>query len=550
MKARTTHQNLGFVLVGIVLLGFAIAYLWQGWSVISVACDETGDYAANALQVERALDFQETSGPYSRYKFRHPGPTLFYLRALGETLLSPLGFSPFSAHLLTQFLLNLLFLGGILCIFARYFQSRLALLITFFVFTWPLSMGVSEAWGNTWGPFVVVIPVVASLVGAASFSAGSLGGLYLFFISSLVAVHTHVGTAQAIVPALLLVIFATIKRYRFYSPKEQRYVLSASALYLVFAFVPALLNLLTYGEQGGFYRLVSFFLRRAGEHSTSEAIHFLVERFVAPFGLELTSGQELSAVLILLLLTFIASDLSNFFARSARWLILLVFLLGVVSVRRIDGELMPYLGYFYSGISCLALALILAWFAQRIESYVLRKIAPLAWTVVLLCFTLVMSVLPVYLGVRAAANPLCNDRPTQWRALLAHQPNSVYVLTMGETGLRGSWDTALAFALQLKRDDISFCVPSRLRYLFGDQTSCASVFEKIPAGTHVRFLTLFRTKSLPKASPLRQFPSVKGITLVENAPIVWERWGRRWQARWGETLHFPAHPESRSELVE
>ncbi len=542
----TTQKNSHILTVVLLLVvGFACAYLWQSWSVLSVHCYETGDYAANALQVEHALDFEETSGPYSRYKFRHPGPTIFYLRAIGENILSPFGFSPFTSHVLTQFVINLLLLVGILLIIARHFQSSFAVLTSFFLFTWPLTMGVSEVWSNTWGPFVVVLPVVAALVGAASFSAGNVPGLYLFFVSSLLAVHTHVGTAVVVLPALLLILFALVKRYRMLSQREQKHVRFTSIFYVIFAFLPALLNLLLYGKQGGFYRLLSFFLRRSGEHSSGEALLFLMNRFMAPLGLELSPTYAGGLLLALAFCMFVASDLNNFFARAARWLVLVVFVLGIFSLRRVTGELMPYLAYFYSGVACLGLALPFAWGAQRCEALLKRQLAPFAWKTVLVLLTLGVSCAPVFWGVRAAANPLCNERPKFWYDALDPQPQTLYVLTMGETGLRGAWDVALAVGLELKRERVPFCVPSRLRYLFGDRSGCSLLFDELAPGTHVSFLNLVRTKSLPQESPYRAHPSAKGITFIQNAPVVWKRWGKRWEARWGEKLHFAHQPETK-----
>ena len=47
---------------------------------------EVWDSAANSLSVLRAKHFGQLYGPYSRWGFYHPGPTLFYVQALGEWL--------------------------------------------------------------------------------------------------------------------------------------------------------------------------------------------------------------------------------------------------------------------------------------------------------------------------------------------------------------------------------------------------------------------------------------------------------------------------------
>lgn len=107
-----------------------VVYAWSNWSVISVDCLETGDYAANALLVEDAKEFSLLTGPYSRFKFHHPGPALFYYRALGEVL-NPIFPSAYACHVFAQYLLNaLFFLSAISTIL--FWSSRPLAVFTYF----------------------------------------------------------------------------------------------------------------------------------------------------------------------------------------------------------------------------------------------------------------------------------------------------------------------------------------------------------------------------------------------------------------------------------
>src|SRR6185295_9336068 len=54
--------------------------------IFSDAHYETGDLAANSLQVIRAKHFELVLGNYSRFGFYHPGPAFFYVYAAGEAL--------------------------------------------------------------------------------------------------------------------------------------------------------------------------------------------------------------------------------------------------------------------------------------------------------------------------------------------------------------------------------------------------------------------------------------------------------------------------------
>src|ERR1700753_3629488 len=74
---------------------------------------EYTDFAANAIQVERAKHFRELLGNYSRWGFHHPGPAFFYIFALGERVLHDwlhLVPSEMNAHILSMAALNTAFL--------------------------------------------------------------------------------------------------------------------------------------------------------------------------------------------------------------------------------------------------------------------------------------------------------------------------------------------------------------------------------------------------------------------------------------------------------
>src|SRR5215471_288561 len=83
---------------------------------------EYSDYAANAIQIERAKHFRELLGNYSRWAFHHPGPGFMYVFALGERLFHDwfrLVPGEMNSHILTAVLVNLAFLFGTIAILAK-----------------------------------------------------------------------------------------------------------------------------------------------------------------------------------------------------------------------------------------------------------------------------------------------------------------------------------------------------------------------------------------------------------------------------------------------
>ena len=76
---------------------------------------EWADFAANALQIDRAKHFSELLGNYSRFNFHHPGPAFFYVYAASEVLFHDLlgvAAAPMNAHLLGSILLQSAFIAG------------------------------------------------------------------------------------------------------------------------------------------------------------------------------------------------------------------------------------------------------------------------------------------------------------------------------------------------------------------------------------------------------------------------------------------------------
>jgi hypothetical protein len=179
---------------------------------------ETGDYAANSLQVRRAKRFQELLGNYSRFGFHHPGPAFFYTYALGEALFydaTHLVPTPFNAQLIALRALSAFFFSATVLLIARRLRGArrqwflgLALLLAAWHFG---SVGRFYNFfpGNPgffciWSPCVVVLPFLCFLVAAASVAAGAGRDLPLMVLAACFLAHGHVVMPLFILPLTLL----------------------------------------------------------------------------------------------------------------------------------------------------------------------------------------------------------------------------------------------------------------------------------------------------------------------------------------------------------
>lgn len=155
---------------------------------------ENGDFALNALQIDRAKSFNETQGNYSRFHFHHPGPAFFYVYAAGEWLaydLLEIVPAPANAHILTGLVLQAGFFAAALGLLAGWVRSRWFL---------PLAAAlgglhfaqVQHAFNSIWPPHVLLMPFLCFLVASASVAAGRVSHLWIMVLAGSFLVHGHV----------------------------------------------------------------------------------------------------------------------------------------------------------------------------------------------------------------------------------------------------------------------------------------------------------------------------------------------------------------------
>ena len=183
---------------------------------------EYTDFAANAIQVERAKHFHELLGNYSRWGFNHPGPAFFYLYALGEKIFHDwlhLVPAEMNAHILCIILLNTAFLFGAMRIVAGYCRSRLfppiALALSlYFIYAVNLTIPGS-AIVSIWPPHVILFCFLFFITASTSVAVGNLKHLPWAVFAGLMLVHGHVAQPVFVIAIGTCAVAALcLNRYR------------------------------------------------------------------------------------------------------------------------------------------------------------------------------------------------------------------------------------------------------------------------------------------------------------------------------------------------
>lgn len=186
-------------LVALSAVVFLAVLLVLNRALFRVPIFEYTDFAANALQIERAKHFRELLGNYSRWGFHHPGPAFFYIFALGEKVLHDwlhLVPSEMNAHILSMVVLSTAFLFGAIGVIATRCRSRLfppaALALSLF-FTYVVNRTIpGSALFSIWMPHVLLFCFLFFVTVCASVAAGRSAHLPWLVFSGLMLIHGHV----------------------------------------------------------------------------------------------------------------------------------------------------------------------------------------------------------------------------------------------------------------------------------------------------------------------------------------------------------------------
>ncbi|MCB0353310.1 MAG: hypothetical protein KDD64_07300 [Bdellovibrionales bacterium] len=499
-----------------------VVYAWSNWSVISVDCLETGDYAANALLVEDAKEFSLLTGPYSRFKFHHPGPALFYYRALGEVL-NPIFPSAYACHVFAQYLLNALFFLSAISTILFWSSRPLAVFTYFFTSLFFLARTEPAFWTDIWGPHSIVFAVLCFTVSAASLASGRLVSILPLVIAGTLAAHTHLSVVPLIVVvglgSLLLGCFSRRRHSLVWSSDEKRIAWSALFVGVVLS-LPIVVDIVVHGSESNVFQILSVTAHQKGAHSLWESFVFVSQFFVGPFSPRNVAFSPVWPICLFLgLLFFLSPERGNPFLRALRTIIFVSFVLSVFFYSSIPGEYNPYLAWYLAGVAALGYSTLLAGMLLRITDLFPSRMRAV-WSVVW-----ALALIPFWPFVKNPPNLLCNDSPKVLFEKINPVANTVYALTIGQGGQSRNWGEAAGFALELRRRGFTFCVPPRWRFLFGKESGCQRLVKEKGESTETVFLSFMSKERLQQRE--------EGIVLRETAVFVNdERIREQWLAKW------------------
>ncbi len=455
---------------------------------------EHGDFAVNALQIERAKHLDELYGNYSRFGFNHPGPAFFYVYAVGEIIFHDwlhLVPSPHSAHALAGLILQAFFFTAALSVASGWIRTRLFLPLA--LLFGALHFGLAEnTFTSIWPPHALVMPFLCFLVAGASLSAGRVAHLPLAALTGCFLVHGYVAQPLFVIPLISLAYGLCWFRAR--EPQERLgafvrrhrwpHIVAASCIAL---FVLPLLIDLTYGGESNFSRIVESLHGHRNEHQTLwHALVYLLSFFCylhnqdtfLPDRVSTDThflGQNLPyflgwACILLIIAVYViklprnkdqagANQTSRPFVIGLIMILAMTLALSLVWGKIQVGPMFEFNGKFYYGtlygIVLLLAAAISQWLPSR-SATALGLVCCVGAATIAWRFTR----LPVS-AVDCANNPILAGTRAALRADPLPQAPKLLVFNHDD------WGDAASAALALKRMGLSYRVDGNWSFMFG-----------------------------------------------------------------------------------
>ena len=185
-------ERLAYALLAVVVATFA-------WKAATLDWKAAGDLSVIRL---RALDVGTSNtplvGPYSRFQWNHPGPSLSFAFAPWARLFGNSGVG----ILIGAFVANLAAMFGAAWVARR--SSKVLFFLTSIVLAAFVLLAQSGELFNPWNPFVVVLPLFAALIAAWATFRGDRVAAVVLVIAASFAIQGHIGAAPLGVLALLI----------------------------------------------------------------------------------------------------------------------------------------------------------------------------------------------------------------------------------------------------------------------------------------------------------------------------------------------------------
>lgn len=472
---RRSTSSLAFV--GATAI-FVVHLLQSGVGLLN-SCERGGDISLLALQTAQASDFRELLGPYSRYRFNHPGPVLFYWYAFVEFLLGSTA-TPTGALFVGQLCLNFLCLVALMWVVVRrsqYTGSALFLVAALLV--------VMKQTGEVflhypWNPAALLFPAGLFIGALSALVSGERRAAPLVGVAWGILVSHHVGAAvwATVVGGGVLLV-------------HRRVVCRQSWLWLAIILtgmvaVPLLIEACVAPDTSNVLRFVNYLKNHRIRTTLAEGVAYFLSFYEVmehtgetPAALTapgLHRAGAFSSVVIALLLTgvpwcgrFVNSSLEW----GARRVATFAVVVGLVLSLRVDNTKYLYLMWFLYPVIGIQVWLCM----QAVLSLsVGQKLGLINRTVdsdtcVVGCS--VMSVLVAGLYVLPQSPELggyCQEVASVTVSQI--EPTASYRLAIRG---RDSWVPAAAIVNSMYRAGVQVCVDKRWGFLFGRDMVCADV---------------------------------------------------------------------------
>lgn len=445
-----------------------------------------GDFAALELQTRLALTGDVLLGPYSRYKFAHPGPLYFYVLAplyelMGKSSAAiPLGACAISAVAAFATVYGARLLGR------AYGVAAIAV-----VLAWLAAFG--NVCATSWNPMVVVLPLAAYFVLAAAFACGHTRAVVPAAVFGVLAAETHLACVLTVAGVGTAALGAHLGWRRRQVERPSWTPLVVAAALLAIAFLPPLLEQLRNGDQGNLTKLARTFLHREepmkswsrAVRNLFVAVDWLPDRLAQRTLLEegpipRVMGwdpvpDEASTTSIRLAVLHLVLVVAAFVVARRRGdgpgvllltIAVLAELLGIVSLRSALGIDYRYLVFWTSAATSVAW---IAAFAVLLDAVATKVVLP-------------KRALGAFLAATVVAALACAHLQRVWIArnhpAPKHRPGleTIYEHLRAELRTRGAdpvihidgaWELDVAFQLELAKDGITTYVHDDERWIFG-----------------------------------------------------------------------------------
>ena len=208
MISFSSFRRVPWLFPVILLLPFAVFVLL---SIASGMRDFTpaGDEALLEIATRNTAAGRTFTGPYSRFRFHHPGPMYFFLRI---PLYYLFGQSA-SADYVTAALISAISLFFTAAVIKKTVSVTGALVFCALAAVYLHTL-TPDIYLSYWNPFVVVFPVILAFTALAAASSGGHRFLPLAAASGTFALQTHISTFIPLAAAFAYVLFQLVTKCR------------------------------------------------------------------------------------------------------------------------------------------------------------------------------------------------------------------------------------------------------------------------------------------------------------------------------------------------